>query len=330
MVAGELLTQIIIGVLGLAAMIWSAEFVVKRAIGLAHHYGVSESFVGLTILSIGTSLPEIASHVIASLGILNGTLDYKIQSGLVLGANIGSDVVQQTLVVGLVVLMGGSLVFSKKFLKQSYGMMVGTTLLCIVLGWDGTYSRIDGFILLSIFAGYMYWLYTDERAQEHLKPQHDSLKYSPKKTVLFLLLGLCGLIGASAMVLHVMETHVAVTVLGGSLLGVITLGIASALPEMLTAISGVKNKSSGVSVGTLIGSNITNPLVAIGLGAAISTYYVPRPLVYWDLPMETVTGLALLLLLLFGDRKLGKKEAIALILIYFVYLYVRWQYFAID
>jgi cation:H+ antiporter len=126
------------------------------------------------------------------------------------------------------------------------------------------------------------------------------------------------------------EVVVQRTGIGGSLIGVITLGVASALPELITAISGVHQGDSGISLGTLVGSNITNPLVAIGGGAIISRYWVPGPLVLWDLPWETVTGAVLWIILWLNKGKLGKWSAVYLIALYFVYITLRMLFFAVD
>ncbi|HMB50810.1 MAG TPA: hypothetical protein VKM69_09125, partial [Natronoarchaeum rubrum] len=120
---------------------------------------------------------------------------------------------------------------------------------------------------------------------------------------------------------------------------------------------GLREGAEGISLGTLIGSNITNPLLGIGLGSLLSTYHVPEPLVYWDLPMETVTAGILLAYLLTKDdigdalsaiarrlglgetwersltaeeRHLGRVGAVLLIALYFVYLFVRISYFPHD
>jgi len=111
---------------------------------------------------------------------------------------------------------------------------------------------------------------------------------------------------------------------------VLTLGVASALPEFTTALAGIRHKENGISLGTLVGSNITNPLVAIGGGALISTYAVPRPLLTWDLPWETVTGLILWVILIVTKGRLKKVHAFYLIGLYFVYIIFRWIYFAVD
>ncbi|MCP4442504.1 MAG: sodium:calcium antiporter [Aureispira sp.] len=320
----------LLGIFGVIVLIISAKVIVERLIGVAHHYGFSESFVGLTVLSIGTSLPEIGSHVTASMGILSGQLDYQVASSMVLGANIGSDVVQQTLILGIVVFLMGTITFTQKFLYESYSVMIGTTLITLLLGWDGMISRTDGGILLILFVAYMYFLYNRQTPKEHNDSTAQKLTNPIWVELLVILIGLSTLLFSSILALSATEFIVEHTGVGGSMIGVISLGVASALPELFTAIQGLRNKSMGISVGTLIGSNITNPLVAIGLGGVISTFYVPKPLVHWDLPVETISAALLLCWLRWSKGKLGRGGAIYLVVLYFVYLWIRIQYFSVD
>ena len=318
-------------VLALALLIGSSEVVVDKLILLANAFKVSKTFAGLTVMSLATSLPEIGSHLVASFGILTGGLDYKVASATVLGANIGSDVVQQTFVLGLVVLIMGVVVFEKSFLLTAYLPMIFTTLMCIVLGWDGTYSRIDGLVLLGAFLLYMWFLYRNEAASPN--PEFTSESKSSRQVlrdISIMLGGMTVLLVSAYVLLFQMEGIVETTGLGGSFLGVITLGLASAAPEMLTAIQGIRKKASGISLGTLIGSNIVNPLVDIGSGAIISTYWVPTALVVWYLPMETISAAMLLVYLLINKQKLGKWGGLYLIFLYIAYLSIRASFFSVD
>ena len=331
---------IAVGLFALAVLILGANHAVKKLIGIANYFKLSSTFMGMTVLSVATSLPEITSHFTASVNILRGTLDYQTGSAIVLGANIGSDVVQQTLIMGVVVLLSGTLYFRRYFLWKSMIPMIGTTIMCLILGWDGDYSRVDGAILFGTFIAYTYYLYADER--KHYKEEDNQLNSSemaddvPNNGREVLLDGVITLallvviIGCATFVLKATEIIVDRTGVGGSLIGVITLGLASALPELTTALAGIRHKEAGISFGTLVGSNITNPLLAIGGGALISTYAVPRPLLVWDLPWETMTGILLWVILWFNNGKLGKKSAIYLIVIYFIYIFFRSFVFNID
>jgi len=326
--------QIGLGLVSLIVLVFGAEKVVDKLIAIAEYFEIPDVLIAMSVISIGTSLPELTSHTVASVGILTGSLDYQIASATVLGGNIGSDVVQQTLVVGLVILSvmimhhKGEFEFSESFLKKNYLPMIGTTLMTMILAWDGILSRLDGLVLFGSFLAYMYYLYyTKEARVEDTSQASDNVWWDGFVALLAFSL----VIGSAHIVLKVTESVIAVTGLGGSFIGVVSLGIAAALPEMFTAIQGVRKGAEGVSLGTLIGSNITNPLFAIGFGSLLSTYWVPRPLVLWDLPMETFTAAALLAYLLFvSDRKLGWKGGLYLVGLYIFYVVIRFNYFIVD
>lgn len=337
----NLLLLIVFGSLSIAILVLSSNVAVKKLTGLAGYFRLSTTFVGVTVVSLATSIPEIAAHLTASVGILSGSLDYEVSSAVVLGANIGSDVIQQTLIMAIVVLIAGKLHFKKYFLWKSMLPMIITTLMCIILGIDGVYSRIDGIILFGSFLAYMFYLYNDER-KYYKEEDHgfgeqgnvpDGIPQNAKEAwrdTLIAILALFFTIGSAMVALQATEIVVALTGIGGSLIGVMTLGVASALPELFTALSGVRHGDSGISLGTLVGSNITNPLVAIGGGAIISTYWVPRPLVFWDLPWETITGAILWVVLYLNKGKLGKWTAYYLIGLYFIYITLRMIFFSVD
>ncbi len=332
--------SVVIGIMALAAMVISADFEFRKLTGLAGFFRLSTTFVGVTVVSLATSIPEIVSHFTASVGILGGLLDYKISSSIVLGANIGSNVVQQTLILAIVLFIAGSLQFQGYFLWKSMIPMIGTHVLCLFLGLDGTYSRIDGVILFGLFIAYNVFLYYDERQhyreEDHGFSEGDVPDNVPQTTLQAwkdagsTLLAIGFTIISSIIVLSLTENLVEKTGLGGSLIGVITLGVASALPELTTAISGIRNGDRGIPLGTLVGSNITNPLVAIGGGAILSTYWVPKPLIQWDLPWEVVTGVILWCILWFKKGRADRKTAIYLSLMYLVYLVFRMIYFGVD
>lgn len=331
---------IIIGTAAIAVLVIASNISVTKLVGIANYFHLSSTFMGVTIVSLATSIPEITSHLTASVKILGGSIDYNIGSAIVLGSNIGSDVVQQTLILGLVVLLSGTLYFRKYFLTKSMLPMIGTTVMCLVLGWDGDYSRVDGAILFGTFIIYSYYLYVDERKhykKEDNQPQSEKIANGIPRNVKEVLrdsaiaIAMLALTVVGAVyVLSITEIVVERTGIGGSLIGVLTLGVASALPEFTTALAGIHHKENGISLGTLVGSNITNPLVAIGGGALISTYAVPGPLIEWDLPWETITGLILWGILILTKGKLKKVHAFYLIGLYFVYVILRSVFFAVD
>ncbi len=337
----SLALSIVVGLVAIAVLVLSSNIAVKKLMGLAGYFRLSTTFMGVTVVSLATSIPEITAHFTASAGILGGSLDYKVSSAVVLGSNIGSDVIQQTLIMAIVIFIAGALRFKRYFLWKTMIPMIITTIMCIVLGVDGTYSRMDGLILFGSFIAYMYYLYIDER-KHYREEDHGftedgetppGVPRNGKEAWGYLLIAIIALlftVGSASIALQITEIIVAKTGVGGSLIGVLTLGVASALPELVTAIAGIHQGDAGIPLGTLVGSNITNPLVAIGGGALISTFWVPRPLVLWDLPWETITGTILWIILWFSKGKIGKKGAIYLTVLYFVYVTLRMIFFSVD
>ncbi len=341
LIFGNMYILAISGIASIAIMVLCADLAVNKLSGLAGYFRLSTTFVGVTVVSLATSIPEIVAHFTASVGILGGFLDYKVSSAIVLGANIGSNVVQQTLILGIVIFIAGCLHFKRYFLWKSMLPMIATHVLCIILGLDGSYSRLDGVILFGSFLAYNAFLYLDER-KHYREEDHgfngkddipEGVPQSPRQAIKDAMVALFAIgltIVCSIIVLQVTEDVVAITGLGGSLIGVITLGVASALPELTTAISGIRNGDSGITLGTLVGSNVTNPLVAIGGGAMISTYWVPGPLVKWDLPWEVLSGMILWAILWFSGGKAKKQTAFYLSVMYFVYVVFRMRFFGVD
>lgn len=305
-----LLFQAAIGILSVLVIVLSAEIVVEKMRGVASYYGVSEVVIAMTIISIGTSLPEIALHTVGSFNILADPSLMNEVSGTVLGMNIGSDVIQQTLIMGSVVFLASFMAgkdrmnFTHKFLKRDYFPMIGAHALVLIFALNRGLSRIEGLFLVATFAGYMYYLYRN-KDEKLLRAGEASPSKRPRKDLLMGFAGMITLIYFSDTFLNVIESLIASTGLSGSMIGVVTIGFVSAMPEFVTALSGLRKNAEGISLGTLIGSNITNPLLGIGIGAAISTYRVPEPLVLWDLPMQIATAL-ILVTYLWNKEVIGK------------------------
>jgi len=370
--------NVLIGFLSVLVLVFGVEKVVEKMQGVSKALGISESVIAVTVVSIGTSLPELVQHIVGSFRILTevgvsesyltsidctaAASTYCDISAYVLGNNIGSNVIQQTLILGIVIMSAAwmadrkSFEFSKKFLVRDYAPMIGAGLLTLVLAWDGTLTRLDGSILLSFFSGYMYYQYR-KRGEELQKQGDGEPSKKPYRDLVVGILVMILVVASADVFLKVVELGIAATGLSGSMIGVIVGGGVSALPEMTTAIQGLRQNAEGISLGTLIGSNITNPLLAIGAGAYISSYAVPKPLLLWDLPMGVATaGLFLVYLLnkerlgsvlggLAGglglvswqmrfesmeDRTLSVWGSSLLIFMFLIYVYVRFRFFAID
>jgi cation:H+ antiporter len=320
-VPGELLTQVSVGAVALYTLVTAASRAIDRLLALAEYYDVAEVLVGMTVLAVGTSLPEISSHLIASLGIVSGVLDYRVISAVVIGGNTGSSTVQQLLLVGVLLIGYGGVRLPWTFVRESYLPMLGALAATMLLAWDGTIGRLDGLVLVSLYLAYV-WVAVSRRERTRTLREPPSTEPRRDAAVAAGLLVLV-LISASLM-LSVVGVVVESLALGGSMVGVVTIGVAAALPELTAVMDAIRRRSPNVALGTLVGSNIVNPLVGIGLGGAVSTYYVPPAVVLWDLPFKIVVGIGLLGWAWYRrGGELARADGVYLLGLYFLFVVGR-------
>ena len=317
-VSGQLLTKLSIGAVALYALITAASRAIERLLALAEYYEIDEVLVGATILAVGTSLPELSSHLIASLGILSGVLDYEVTSAVVIGGNTGSSSVQQFLLVGVLLIGYGSVHLNQTFVRQNYLPMLGTFVVTLFAAWDGTISRLDGVLLFGLYVAYVGFQVS---RREQLPTLRERPSRNPRRDAAVAAGLLTIVVFAASLMLTVVETIVDTLALGGSMVGVVTLGVAAALPELTAVMDATRRRAPNVALGTLIGSNIVNPLVGIGLGGALSTYAVPPAVILWDLPFKFIVGAGLLgWTIYWRDGELTRREGAYLLGFYFVFI----------
>jgi len=314
----DLLTSLAIVVVSLYTLVTAAERAVSSSLTVARHFDVPDVLVGMTVLALGTSLPELGSNVVASVGIAAGSLDYTVTSAVVVGGNVGSSTVQQFLLVGVLVLGYGRVDVPDSFLRESYVPMVGALALALALAWDGTLSRLDGGVLLVAYLAYAAYSY---RNRERAVALPSGERGSVRREAVVALGSLVLVLASASLLLWVIGSVVEALELGGSMVGVLTIGVAAALPELSTVLDATRRRTPHVALGVLVGSNLVNPLVGLGLGAVISGYHVPDPVVFWDFPVKLLVAVALLAYLRLGpDRALTRREGSYLVVAYLVYL----------
>lgn len=327
----DLITSLAVVLVSLYTLVTAADRAVASSLAVARRYGVPDVVVGMTVLAFGTSLPELGSVVVAAGGISTGALEYGVTSEVVVGGIVGSSTLQQLLLVGLLVLGYGRIDVSDAFLRESYLPMVGALALTLVVGFDGRISRLDGGLLLAAYLAYAgssarrtRWLAPAETGPV---PETESVRRDAAVAAAALAL----VLASASLVLWVVDGLVASLDLGGSMIGVLTIGVAAALPELSTVLDAVRRRTPHVALGVLVGSNVVNPLIGLGLGGVLSTFAVPPAVVLWDLPFKLLVAVGLLAYLRVGpDRALTRRDGGYLVVAYLVYLSGRLLLFPLD
>jgi cation:H+ antiporter len=314
-----MIMELLLLIVGIIVLWISAEIIIRAAQIIAAKLKISETFIGLTILSIGTTLPELGTHIASSIAILKGT----DLSGIALGTNIGSNIFQITVILGIVALFM-TVHSHKKFLDRDYlVMLMAIALLFVFAHTEGRIGRYEGAFLVICYLVYLWRLGKLEHFIEKIEHNHN------KKWLIIhslaIPVGIALLWFSSNIVVNNAHALAEMWHVSDSLVGVLIIGFGTALPELAAALIALRRKSEGMSVGVLVGSNITNPLFGVGLGALISTYTVSNQIITFDIPIWFFVSIVALLFF-WRKLKIEKKEAVILILMYIFYAYVRLVY----
>ncbi|MBB5319868.1 calcium/sodium antiporter [Marinobacter oulmenensis] len=304
--------------LGLVLLVWSADRFVEGAAATAKHLGMPTLLIGMVIIGFGTSAPELAvSAMAASDG----------NPGLALGNGYGSNITNIALIVGLTALIAPIAVHSQ-VIRKELPLLVVLTLIAGAQLLDGELSRLDGWVLLAVFAAVMGWsiyqgfrgkpdpLGGDAEAEVVAHPM-------PLKTaVIWLVIGLVLLIASSRMLVWGAVTIAQALGVSDLVIGLTIVAIGTSLPELASAIAAVKKNEHDLILGNILGSGIFNTLAVVGMAAAIKPLAVDPEVLYrdWTLMLGLTLGLLLMGFGLTGWRRtISRLDGGLLVAVYLGY-----------
>ncbi|HPX77568.1 MAG TPA: calcium/sodium antiporter [Methanobacterium sp.] len=295
----------------------AAEIFVNNLVDLGSYFGVSEILLGITASAIGTSLPEFGSAMIA---ILTGNPDIGV--GTVLGANmwnIGGILAISAAVAGPIL--------SQRVAFKRDGLMALITAV-ILLAFIVVFREINvfaGIVLIAAYGIYTYFLFIHEKKEKE-NQKEDKFKinltsFNLSKKVFGLLLGLLGLaIGCRIIVYCTVELSVIFSL--SAMFAGILLAFGTTSPEFFTVLTSARRGLSSLAIGTVLGSNIFNIMIGLGVPALLVTVPVDNLAIIYDGPALILITI-LLLFLLSRNNKLSKREGLILLGIYVIYLSFR-------
>ena len=311
-----IITLYIIG--GLILLYFGADWLVQGAVTLALHLGLSPLIVGLTVVALGTSIPETLVSVQAAIG---------HQGGIALGNVIGSNILNIALVLGLSALLH-PLKVDSHLVKADVPLLVGATFMLVVLLEDLHISRMEGAFLLLCIMGYVVGnimtvkrTFPAEDVIEGMEVPKDTTK-TLKKDSGFLCIGLVSLaFGANFLVSGAVDLA-RLWGLSEALIGLTIVSIGTGTPELATALMAAYRKTSDLAIGNAVGSNLFNIMFVLGIAGLI----VPMDAVgIRSSDLYVMLGVTILLLpTVWTGYVLDRKEGFVFLAIYVGYLYYLW------
>ncbi|MDP4547390.1 MAG: calcium/sodium antiporter [Marinobacter sp.] len=305
-------------ILGLILLVWSADKFVEGAAATAKHLGMPALLIGMVIIGFGTSAPELAvSAMAASDG----------NPGLALGNGYGSNITNIALIVGLTALIAPIAVHSQ-VIRKELPLLVVLTLIAGVQLLDGELSRLDGWVLLAVFAAVMGWsIYQGYQGKEDpLAEGVDSdLITHPmpmKNAIIWLVIGLILLVVSSRMLVWGAVSIAQALGISDLVIGLTIVAIGTSLPELASAIAAVKKNEHDLILGNILGSGIFNTLAVVGLAATIQPLSVDPEVLYrdWTLMLGLTVALLVMGFGITGWRKLiSRVDGVLLVTVYVAY-----------
>ena len=289
---------------GLAALVVGADRAVTSAGDLALYYGVSPFFIGVTLVSVGTSVPEMVTSVYAA---SYGAGD------LVVGNIVGSETAQITLAVAVVAFIAPFVTPRRNVLVYGTAMILAMIIMLLTLD-DGVIGRSEGFLMMLAYVQFIYTLYTNEGGEEIAEEVIESIR-TPRQALPWIVGGLAlVVIGGQVMV----TSGVSLARLVGVpeyLIGLLT-GLGTTLPEIAVAGIAAHEGRGGISVGSILGSNITDPVFSLGVGALVVDVVV-SDVAALQLSLTYMVAVSIVVLGLFYWREgIDRRAAVVCLLLY--------------
>jgi len=306
-------------VVGLALLVGGAEFLIKGASKLAATLGISPLIIGLTVVAFGTSAPELAVSLNAS---LHG------QADIALGNVVGSNICNVLLILGVSSVIS-PLVVAEQLVRLDVPIMIGVSGLLLLFGTDGQLSRSDGVILFLGGLFYTIFLLAQSRKEKNkgMLDDYADLKkpsISAKETGLNFLMfvgGVLTLVAGSQMLVTSATIIARAFEVDELIIGLTVIALGTSLPELATSVMASVRGERDIAVGNVIGSNIFNILIVLGLTSAVSADGITILASARSFDMPVMLAVSIMCFpIFFTDNEVSRREGVLLLAYYVLYI----------
>ncbi|MCA9819637.1 MAG: calcium/sodium antiporter [Nitrosarchaeum sp.] len=304
----DVVINLVLTVAGIVMLCYGGNWLVNGGVAIAKRFHISNIVIGMTVIAYGTSTPELAASIAAA----------GEHSEIILGNIIGSNIANIGMVIGITAIMI-PLLAKKTTLKKDVPIMLGFSLLLIILSLDGKISQYDGLLLIVLLMLFTVYMYRTARTKS--EQENNDIEFNTKNSNLRAL----GLMGVGIILLYfgaelTVDNAVAIAQTFGiseRIIGLTVIAIGTSLPELITSIIAIKKGHTDIGIGNIIGSNVYNILMIMGV-ASVLTGIVVSDQTFYDYAIMMGFSVGLLIAMMTGivTRKIG----FAFVASYVIYL----------
>lgn len=305
-------------ILGLVVLLVSGEFLVKGAAGLAFKLNISPLVIGLTIVSFGTSAPELLVCIEGSLAGLNE---------IVVGNIVGSNIANLGLVLGLTCMVF-PIAIDKNCIRVDWPLMMLASVLFTFFAFDQEITRVEATILFVVLLAYLAYLFLfSKKHREEIVSETEEIAQEVKQTpfwklFLFIAPACVGLYFGASWFLEGATDLAKMFGVSDHVIGVTVVAFGTSVPELVTSMVAAFRKQAGISIGNLIGSNIFNLLGVLGVTGMLKAISVSTTMLAIDVYWMLFVSALIFPLMLFG-KKLNWWKGLMLFAFYCMYVYIQ-------
>ena len=293
-------------VASLAMLIKSSDFFVDSAEKIGIALGMPAFIVGVTVVAIGTSLPELASSISAVLG---GSTE------MVVSNVVGSNIANIFLVLGLTAVFAGKLKTKYDLGKVDLPMMVGSAFLLAITAWDGILTLMEATVLIAALAIYLYYMFTIQGTNPVKNERKTRL--SLKNFAILIISAALIYVGAK----YTVESLLAFSKLaniGTDVLTITALALGTSLPELVVSVKAARKGRADMALGNVLGSNVFNTLAVMGIPAILGSLVIPSSIISLGLPVMIIS--TIMYFVIAQDREITEWEGWFLVMFYALFI----------
>lgn len=303
----------VIFIMAMGALIFGADFIVNQSERIALRFNISEFIIGSTLIALGTSLPEMAASMAAS---LDGKSEIAIANA------VGSNIMNITLVLGIIFIISKPIKPTRDFFAKDSIWALMPILVFLLMSIDGEIGKFDATLLFVLMFAYLLFLLEDAK-QDEVEEVHQNLKedFSWIKSILLLFVGFILVVGGASFAIDAASNIATSFGVSEWLIGVLVIAFGTSLPELIVSITAVFKGKVGMAIGNIIGSNLANTTMVIGGAAMVNNLHIDLFTYRYDLAI--MTGATMMLIYITANKLYSKPAGISLLIVLALFLYEK-------
>ena len=308
----DLILGIIILIVSLFVLVKASDYFTDSAEKIGVAMGISQFIIGVTIVAIGTSLPELVSSIFAVLQ----------KSTEIVAANVvGSNIANILLIFGVAIIINKRLKFSGP-INVDLGLLLCSALFILITAINGTFSRIEA--VISLLAAIAYLIYATSPKHKADIPKIKKEKIGLKIFIVLVLSAVFIYLGAKYTIESVITISELIGI-GKEVIAISVVALGTSLPELAVTISAARKKNLHMAIGNVLGSNIFNSFIVMGVSGIIAPLFIPRQVIYMGIPVMIAS--TIIYLVLAKKKEIMRWEGILLVCFYILFIGMTFGFF---